>query len=310
MALVNPGWVAGSVRARLLLGRRVGPETARELARSESLEQALQLLAGTPYGRHAPVGPELGGAQRAVAASVALSCRVIAAWLPRDASVGIRAMASWFELANLEDRIAYLTGGELRPPFELGVLSSVWEAAAAAGSLDELRRLLGRSTWGDPGSDEPQDLHRWLRLSWARRVTMQAPAASSWAAGALAILLAAEMFVAGRFFDPQLARRLGLGDAWHDAGRIAELRERLPVRAAWALAGVDEPAELWRAEIAWWRRVGFDAELMTRARLDDPGIVVAAVALLAIDAVRVNAALAVAARSGATPALEVLDALC
>jgi hypothetical protein len=307
---VKPGWVAGSVRARLLLGRRVGPESARELARAESLEHALQLLVGTSYARQSVLGPGLEGAQRAVATSLALSCRVLAAWLPRDASVGIRAMASWFELANLEDRIGYLAGGELRPPFELGVLSSVWEAAAAAGSLDELRRLLGRSTWGDPGSDEPQDMQRWLRLSWARRVTKQAPAASAWAAGALAILLAAEMFVAGRFFDPQLARRLGLGEAWHDAGGIAELRERLPGRAGWALAGVEEPAELWRAELSWWRRVGLDAETMTRTRLDDPGVVVAAVALLAIDALRVSTALAVAARSGSAPALEVLDALC
>lgn len=307
---MNPGWVAGSVRARLLLGRRVGAETARELARSASLEHALQLLAGTPYARTVPLGPGLEQAQRAVATSVALSCRVLAAWLPRDASVGIRAMASWFELANIEDRIAYLAGGELRPPFELGVLSSVWEAAAAAGSLDELRRLLGRSAWGDPGSDEPPEMQRWLRLSWARRVSRQAPAASAWAAGALAILLAAEMFVAGRFFDPRLARRLGLGEAWHDASGIAELRERLPARAGWALAEIEEPADLWRAELAWWRRVGLDGEAMTRVRLDDPGVVVAAVALLAIDAVRVNAALSVAARSGAPPALEVLDALC
>lgn len=307
---MNPGWVAGSIRARLLLGRRVGPEAARELARSESLAQALQLLGGTSYARLGAPGPGLEEAQRTVATSVALSCRVLAAWLPRDAAVGIRALASWFELANLEDRIAYLAGGELRPPFELGVLSSVWEAAAAAGSLDELRRLLGRSTWGDPGSDEPQDLQRWLRLSWARRVTKQAPAAAAWAAGALAILLAAEMFVAGRFFDPQLARRLGLGEAWHDASGIPELRERLPARAGWALAGIEEPADLWRAELAWWRRVGLDAETMTRTRLDDPGVVVAAVALLAIDAVRVNAALSAAARSGAPPALEVLDALC
>lgn len=307
---MNPGWVAGSVRARLLLGRRAGPEVARELARSESLGQALELLAGTSYARGAALGPGLEEAQRAVAGSVALSCRILAAWLPRDASVGIRAMASWFELANLEDRIAYLVGGELRPPFELGALSSVWEAAAAAGSLDELRRLLGRSTWGDPGSDEPQDLQRWLRLSWARRVTRQAPAASAWAGGALAILLAAEMFVAGRFFEPQLARRLGLGEAWHDASGIAELRERLPARAGWALAGIEEPAELWRAELSWWRRVSLDAETMTRTRLDDPAVVVAAVALLGIDAVRVNAALAVAERAGSVPALEVLDALC
>ena len=307
---MNPGWIAGGVRARLLLEHRAGPETARELGRSPSLGHALQVLAGTPYATQAVAGPRLENVQRAVAASVAFSCRVLAAWLPRDAAVGIRAMASWFELANIEDRIAYLERGELRPPFDLGVLSSVWEAAAAAGSMDELRRLLDRSVWGDPGSDEPQEIHLWLRVSWARRVARQAPAAGSWADGALAILLAAEMFVAGRFFDPAVARRLGFDGAWRDATTIEALRERLPGRAAWALAGVDEPSDLWRAEPTWWRRVGRDAESMTRRRLDDPGVVLGAVALLALDATRVNAALAVASRSGASSAAEVLDALC
>jgi hypothetical protein len=307
---VNPGWVAGGVRARLLLGHRVGPELAPELARSGSLEDALGLLAGTPYARHVPPGLSLEDAQRAVAASVALSCRVLAAWLPRDAAVEIRAMASWFELANIEDRIAYLVGGRLRPPFELGVLSSVWEAAAAAGSLDDMRRILARSAWGDPGSDQPEDIQRWLRISWARRVTRQAPVAYAWSAGALAILVAAEMFVAARVFDPQVARRLGLGAAWQDATSVPDLRERLPAQAAWALTGVEEPSELWRAELGWWNRVGRDAESMLRTRLDDRGVVVAAVALLAIDATRVNAALAAAARSGSAPALEVVDALC
>jgi hypothetical protein len=307
---VNPGWIAGGVRARLLLEHRAGVETAQELGRSPSLARALEVLAGTPYAPVAGAGQRLEDAQRAVAASVAFSCRVLAAWLPRDAGVGIRAMASWFELVNIEDRIAYLEGGELRPPFELGVLSSVWETAGDAGSLDELRRVLGRSVWGDPGSDEPQEIQLWLRVSWARRVTRQAPGAGSWADGALAILLAAEMFVAGRLFDPPVARRLGLDEAWRDATTIQALRERLPGRAAWALAGVDEPSDLWRAEPTWWRRVGSDAESMTRRRLDDPGVVLGAVALLALDAMRVNAALAVAARAGASPAAEVLDALC
>jgi hypothetical protein len=307
---MNPGWVAGSVRARLLLGRRAGTDRARTLAQSPTLEQALEELTDTAYARSIARSPELEVVQHAVAASVAFSCRVVAAWLPREAAVGIRAMGSWFELANLEDRIAYLTDGELRPSFELGMLSSVWHEAAGAGSLDELRRLLGRSSWGDPGSDDPQEMQLWLRLSWARRVARQAPAAGTWAAGALAILAATQMFVAGRFFDPATARRLGLGEAWRSATSIPDLRDRLSAHAAWALAGVDEPSGLWRSELAWWRRVEGDADRMIRRRLDDPGVVIGAVALLALDAMRVNAALAVAARSGSPSALEVLDGLC
>jgi hypothetical protein len=307
---MNPGWVAGSVRARLLLGHRAGPEAARELGRSPTLEHALEELAGTAYHRYVARAPRLEDVQRGIAESVAFSCRVIAAWLPREAAVGIRAIGAWFELANLEDRIGYLTGGELRPPFELGVLSSAWHDAAAAGSLDELRRLLGRSSWGDPESTDPQEMQLWLRLSWARRVAREAPGAAPWATGALAILLAAQMFVAGRFFDAVAAHRLGLGDAWRGATSIPDLRDRLPARAAWALADVDEPSGLWRSELRWWRRVEGDAEAMIRRRLDDPAVVTGAVALLALDAMRVNAALAVAARSGSPAATEVLDALC
>jgi hypothetical protein len=307
---VNPGWVAGSVRARLLLGHRAGTDRARALARSPTLERALEDLAETAYARYVAPGTRLEAVQHAVAASVAFSCRVVAAWLPREAAVGIRAMGSWFELANLENRIAYLADGELRPSFELGVLSSVWHEATAAGSLEELRRQLGRSSWGDPGSDDPQEMQLWLRLSWARRVARQAPAAGTWAAGALAILAATQMFVAGRFFDPATAHRLGLGDAWRGATSIPDLRDRLSAHAAWALAGVDEPSELWRSELGWWRRVGGDADRMIRRRLDDPAVVIGAVALLALDAMRVNAALAVAARSGSSSAVEVLDGLC
>jgi hypothetical protein len=261
---VNPGWIAGSVRARLLLEHRAGPDVARELGRSPSLGRALEVLAGTPYAPPVVAGPSLEDVQRAVAASVAFSCRVLAAWLPRDAAVGIRAMASWFEIANIEDRIAYLVGAELRSPFELGVLSSVWEAAAAAGSLDELRRVLGRSVWGDPGTDEPQEMQLWLRFSWARRVAREAPGTGTWAAGALAILLAAELFVAGRFIDPPVARRLGLGESWQEATTIASLRERATPRGRSRAS----TAVMWRR--AWWQRVT-RRRVVTRRRLDDPG---------------------------------------
>lgn len=305
-------WVAGSVRARLLLEHRAGPDVARELADAASLSDAIEALRLSPgrYAADLTASASLEDAQRSVASSVALAARVLAAWLPRDAAADLRAMASWFELANIEDRIAYLAGGDLRPPFELGVLSSVWEAAAEAGSPAELRRLLGRSAWGDAGADDPQEIQLWLRLAWARRVARQVPEIRPWAEGALAIVLAAEMFVAGHPFDPHGVRSLGLGSSWVSASTLAELRERLPRRSAWALDGVDEPPGLWRAEIEWWRRVGRDAEAMVRGRLDRGEIVVGTVALLALDALRVNAGLATAARAGTAAGEEVLDALC
>jgi hypothetical protein len=306
---MGAGWVAGSVRAQLLLEHRAGPETARLVAQAGSLESAAALLAAMGLISSAR-SPGLEAAQREVAANLALRVRLLAAWLPRDAAAGLRVLGSWFELSNIEDRLAYFGGAELRPPYELGMLSSVWSTAAATQSAEELRRLLAGSSWGDPGSTEPEDVHLALRLAWARRVSAQVPAVRHWAAGAVAILLAAELFVAGRPVDDDLVRRVGLGGAWARAGNLPDLRALLPSRAAWALDGSDDEAQLWRAELAWWRRVAADARAMTRGRLDGSGVVFGAVALLAHDAMLLNAALAAAARGGVAAAQEVVDALC
>ncbi len=306
---MSAGWVAGSVRARLLLQHRVGTETARLVAQAGSLESAIGLLSASgsvPDARR----PSLEAAQRGVAALLSLRIRLLAAWLPRDAAGGLRPLASWFELVNIEDRLAYFGGADLRAPYELGILSTVWAGAAATQSADELRHLLAGSSWGDPGSDDPEDIHLALRLAWARRVAAQVPAARPWAAGAVALLLAAELFVAGRGVDDELVRRVRLGRSWPQAGTLAELRGLLPRAGAWALAGVDDPADIWRAELAWWRRVAADAELMTRSRLDSSDVVIGAVALLAFDAMLLTVALAVAATGGSAPAQEVFDALC
>ena len=301
--------VAGSVRARLLLEHRAGTETALLVARAGSLENAVGLLSAADVVAD-PRGSSLETAQRDVAASLALRIRLLAAWLPRDGAAGIRALAAWFELANIEDRLAYFGGAELRTPYELGMLSSIWASAAATQSVDELRRLLAGSSWGDPGSDDPDDLHLALRLAWARRVSAQVPVARAWAAGAVALLLAAELLVAKRPVDDDLVRRVRLGGSWAEAGSIAELCESLPRVAAWALDGVDDPADLWRAELAWWRRVAADAELLTRSPLGGSEVVIGAVALLAFDAMLLTVALAVAAQGGRAAAREVFDALC
>ena len=301
-------WVAGSVKARLLLQHRAGTETARLVAEAGSLESAVGLLSAADVAD--PPGASLEAAQHAVAASLALRIRLLAAWLPRDGAARIRALAAWFELVNLEDRLAYLVGAELRSPYELGMLSSIWTSAAATESVDELRRVLAGSSWGDPGSDDADDVHLALRLAWARRVSTQVPVARAWAAGAVALLVAAEQFVAERPLDDDLVHRARLGGAWAAAGSLVELRELLPRVAAWALDGVDDPAELWRAELAWWRRVSADAELLTRGSLGGGDVVVGAVALLAFDAMLLTVALAAAAQGSSAAAQEVFDALC
>lgn len=302
-------WVAGTVKARLLLERRVGVEGALGLAAAPSLDQAVLGLAGTAYAEAAAASSLLEG-QHSIAAATLLRLRVLAAWLPAGGAAWLRSLAAWFELCNIEDRLEYLGGGRPRPPYELGFLASAWPSAASAQSPDELVAVLARSSWGTGDVGGSIRLPLALRIAWAERVRAELPEARSWAAGAIAILVAEELFVAGREIEYQLVERAGLGVRWHGASDIVELRSRLPGDAAWALSGIDERAGLWRARPAWWRVVEMDAEAMVRAQRFGRETAVASVALLSVDAVRVATALAVAAHGGAPEAREVLDALC
>ena len=161
---LSPGWVAGSVRTRHMLARRLGREAARSLAACASLEDALGVLGGTAYGRSVRAGMDLGSAQRAIAETTLWHVRVLAGWMPPRAIDLVRTLAAWFELANLEDRIDYLYGGPLRAPFELGGLAAAGDRAASAASVAELRAVLTGSPWGDPGGDAPDTVRLALRL--------------------------------------------------------------------------------------------------------------------------------------------------
>lgn len=306
---MSGSWVAGTVKARLLLERRVGVGAVAELARAASLREALLQLAGTAYA-DASTARDLEAAQRAVAESTLLRLRVLAAWLPPGEAAGLRSLAAWFELCNIENRLAYLEGGRLEPSFELGALASVWREAATAQSPEALWSLLARSSWGDPGVVDPRRISFALRVAWADRVRTDLPEARGWANGAAAILLAEEVLGARHAVEPALVQRAGLGWGWQEARTPEELREQLPDGAGWVLSGVEERADLWRAWPAWWLAVEADAEAMVGARRFGRETVVGAVALLALDAVRVATALAVAAQAGAQASREVLDVLC
>jgi hypothetical protein len=133
--------------------------------------------------------------------------------------------------------------------------------------------------------------------------------AERWAAGATALLVAREVFVAGgRLADPvAAAAELVLGGRWTRATSIADFADRLPSTARWALAGVDEPIGLWRAEARWWSRVRRDGSALLGNSRFGPERALGAVALLAVDAWQVGAALELAARGGGP--LEVFDAV-
>jgi hypothetical protein len=180
---VSGGWVAGSVRARLLVAERtLGAEGTRRFAASATLRDALVELGRTPYRRDVTLRLGLAEAQRAVAAKTLLDLRLLAGWLPGDALGVLRDLAAWYELANIEDRLGYLGGGVLREPFELGSLAVAWPRASAVLTLDELRRVLAASDCGSRGRDASRPPRRRRTRGPRRRRRSCSPASCSWSA--------------------------------------------------------------------------------------------------------------------------------
>jgi hypothetical protein len=305
---VRPSWVAASVRSRLIASHGVGRDRALEIARRPSLGDGIAGLASTAYGTAMRADADLGDTQHAVAATALWQLRVLAGWLPPGAALRARILVAWFEIANIDERLAELAGMPSRPPFDLGSLGSASRRLGAAVSTDELRTALGASEWGDPGGDAPVEIARAVRLRWARRALDALPATAPWALGAVALLLARDIAAGGR---PQgaLSRLPELGHGVGDARDIPELVRLLSPRAAWALAGVDDADGLWVAEARWWRRVEDDARALLVRGSDGMSALTGAAALVAVDARLVSAALAASARGGSASALEVLDAV-
>ena len=100
---MSAGWVAGSVRAKALVRRRLGADGARRLAACGSLGDALGLLAATPYGANIRRDQPLAAAQHEVAGILLWDLRVLAGWLPRDGVRLLRTLGAWFELANVDE---------------------------------------------------------------------------------------------------------------------------------------------------------------------------------------------------------------
>jgi hypothetical protein len=306
---MSAGWVAGGVRARALARRRLGADGARHVAACGSLEQALGLLAATPYGGAAHGGQSLAVAQHAIAATILWDLRVLAGWLPRGGLQLMRPLAGWFEIANIDELLEGLAGRPAADQFELGALATAWPRLRRSASLTELRAGIAASAWRDPGGDSGFALRVGVRARWAERVAALGGAAAVWGAGAMALLVAGERFAAGRTLNPAVQAAAGklLGAAAADAATFAELGDRLPARLAWVLEPARSPAELWRAEAAWWARLEQDGLRLLRTSALDWHPVLGAAALLATDARRVRAALELAGRGGAP--LEAYDAL-
>jgi hypothetical protein len=306
---VSAGWVAGAVRARAVGRRRVGPEAARQIAASASLETALRALASGPVDRRARPGQTLASAQHAVASAVLWDLRVLAGWLPGGGGQLMRPLAGWFEIANIDELVQRLAGRPAGDFFELGALATAWPRLRDASTRADLRAALAGSPWRDPGGDSERNLRIGVRARWAERVATVDSHARDWAAAAVALLLASERFAAGRVAPPVLlaAAVSLLGQRPADAASVDEMRRSMPRRLAWVLDGVLSPADLWRAEAAWWSRLERDGSALLRTPGFDFSPVLGAAAVLAADARRIQAALELAARGGGP--LEAYDAV-
>ncbi len=304
----SAGWVAGGIRARLLARRRLGRGGARRIAREPSLDAALAALAATPYRRAVHDGMSLRDAQQAVSGAVLIQLQQVAGWLPPGAGSLVRDLVARWELANLEGRLLVFAGGAPPRPFSLDPLGDAWPRAAAARSIPELRAVLAVSAWGDPGSARPADIIAALRLRLAERLARHGGRARRWAAARALVHAAADRFLDARRPDDDAVLHLhALGAGWDDPASVPALAQQQPRALEWVLDGIADPRDLWIAESRWWRYVEQDAAGCLRGTLGDAEVVLGAIALLSVDAWRVRAALAFAARGGAP--LEAFDAV-
>jgi hypothetical protein len=312
-------WVAGTVRARALVRRRIGVGGARALLGADSFPAAVEMLARSPYGYHEDEpaarhgvhpGDDPEAAAYGVAAALLWHLRVLAGWLPAHGTQTLRVLAGWFEIANTEEHLRELVGLPAAPPHALGSLATAWPRIAAARTPDEVRGTLTASPWRDPGGVGPRDIQIGLRFTWADWVSDRLPAARPWARGGAALLLARELLVRGEPLSERLqgAARRTLGPrVASSAQSLDELRASLPPNARWALDGVADPAGLWQGETNWWRRLHTDCVVLAARSGFGEEPVLGAVGLLAHDAWLVTGALGGVGRD--RDAVELFDAL-
>lgn len=307
---MSAAWVAGGVRARALLGRRLGSGGARELAGAPSLDDALRQLVDGPYGRGLRPGLGLVEVERALGGSLLWHLRVLAGWQPRAGAQIVRALAGWFVLANIVDHARYLAGEPAVPPYRLGALDTGWSRLAGTATPAQLRVSLAASPWGDPDGTSPAAVALACQLTWAARVAGEAPDAADWAAGAVALLVARIWFTGDQRPPDAVAARSAdlLGTDPRASGSLPEFVAALRPEARWALSDVDDAEQLWQAEAGWWARLQRDGRALTRGTAFGGAQLTGCVALLAADVWRVRAALQVAAVPGAE-ALAVFDAV-
>ncbi len=306
-------WVAAAVRVRGMATRRVGAGGARRIAAQPSLGAALALLADSMYGATTRDAGSLGSADRGVRAAVLWQLRVLGGWLPRQGSALVRAVAAEYEAENILALAAALAA---RPaseipaePFDLGALATAWPRLRRAASPADLATLLRESRWGEVDATGGAALRDLLTLRWWGRLAALSDQARPWARAAAAFT-AARIVLVDEVDPPALLRdaaRPLIGDRWTDARTLVDLRAALPAPARAALADVAQPDQLWRAEARHRVTMEEDGFRMLRTATPGPQVVLGGLMVLSVDAWRVRAALAAAARGAGSS--EVLDAV-
>ncbi len=292
-------WVAGNVRARALLNRRLGVGRARALAAMNSLTDAQHALAATAYGRDITVGESALDTDHAVCAALLWHLRVLAGWQPPQGARAIRALAAGFEASNIATLARRLAGMPSRPPFTLGALSTAWKLLSVASSPAQLQNTLARTMWGDPGSQSPADIALAAQIGWAVRVADVVPEARDWAYAWIVLSVTRRRLVEQRELPgPVLMRARSMLGAAAAATDLASLTSSLPMRFRWLFDGITETSGLWSADARWWSRVEADGLAMLGHSQFARDRTIGAVAVLAADAWRCRAALALASRGG------------
>jgi hypothetical protein len=277
--------------------RRLGAAGARSLAQSPSLEAALDRLAGTAYGHDVKRTHTLAEAQHAIAATLLWHFRVLAGWMPWQGTPVLRLVAGVFEILNVEDLLRTGEGLPALPPYELGALGTAWSRLSAAAGPAEVHEVLSSSAWAPIGEGD-RAVQLGMRLNLAGRALGELPL--DWVLSAAAILVAREHLLSGRELTGSVRRGAVtlIGREAVDAASLPAFLAELPPPAAWVLAGITEPSELWRAELAWWHRLEHDGFSLLRTGRFDPDPLLGAAAVLSADAWRVRASLEIAARGG------------
>ncbi|MEV4129566.1 hypothetical protein [Nocardia sp. NPDC049707] len=306
---MSAGWVAGNVRARGMLKRRLGARRARELALSGSLVAAQRLLGETVHQPGIVAGQALAETEYRLGANLLWQLRVLAGWQPRSGVAIVRTLAGGFDIADIVAHARMLAGATPVPVFELGALSVAWSRVRRTDSLAELRSVLAGSVWGDPGSDTPADIATGIRLTSAHRIATAVPEAARWAVGDAALLVARHQLLDHRPLTRQAADTATklLGRAAIRARDWDAFQAALPARARWVTADLTELDQLWRAEFRWWSQVEQEGLELLRRPGFGPAATIGAVAALSFDAWKARATIQFAATGATSP--EVYDAL-